>query len=124
VHEERKRRHVEREPLGLARPIQERAPEQLELFDGIAQARDLDVAGPPRLSEPVWGIELRSLLDLRQEPLSELASRILPVPVERRRKRRVVPIGLGRLSLPKLSLRANLGPQQGLLLVTVRLSSL
>ena len=98
VHEERQRRHVEREPLRLAGPVEERLAERLQPLDRIRQSGDLDVAERPGLGEPVRRLELGGLLDLREKPLAELARGVLPVPVERRRERRVVPVRLRRLA--------------------------
>ena len=44
-----------------------------------------------------------------REPLAHLTARVLPVPFEARRERRVVAVGLRRLLLPELRLRADVG---------------
>jgi hypothetical protein len=58
-----------------------------------------------RLDEPVRRIELGRLVDLRKQPFPELARTVLPIPIERRRERRVVPIRLRWLLLLELRLR-------------------
>jgi hypothetical protein len=81
VHEERQRRYVEREPLRLADPVEERFPKRLQPLDCILQSGNFDIAERPRLREPVRRIELRGLLYLRKQPFPELARSVLPVPV-------------------------------------------
>ena len=70
VDEERQRRHVEGEPLGLAGPVEERLAKRLELASECAHL-----------------LERLGLEDPRDQLLPALAGRVLPVPVERRRER-------------------------------------
>jgi hypothetical protein len=121
VDEERQSRHIKREALYLAGPVEERSRQRLQSIDCVLQAVDLYVAERPRRVEPVRRRELRRLLDLREQPLPELARRVLPVPVERRREPRVVPVRLRRLLLPELGLCADVGTKEGFVLVTIRL---
>ena len=104
MDEERQRRDVEREPLGLAGPVEERPREPAELRGRLLRL-----------------LERARVEDLLDERLAALARRVLPVPVERGRERRVVAVGLRRLALPELRLRPDLGPQQRLLLMAVAL---
>ena len=57
VDEERQRRHVEREPLGLAGPVEERPRQRLQARDASCKPGDLDAAERPRLVERVRWIE-------------------------------------------------------------------
>jgi hypothetical protein len=81
MDEKRQRWRVEREPLRLAGPIEERLPERLQPLDCILQTGNLDARERPRLREPVRGTELRGLLDLREQPLPKLARRVLAIPI-------------------------------------------
>jgi hypothetical protein len=62
--------------------------------------------------------------DLADQRLSMLARRVLPVPIERRRERRVVPVRLRRLLLSKLRLGPNIRPEKRLFVVDVRLRTM
>ena len=67
-------------------------------------------AGPGQLS--CGGLSQRGrLLDLPEQPLAQLAGRVLPVPLQAGRERRVVAVGGRRLLLAELGLRAHVGPQ-------------
>src|SRR3954447_23546867 len=74
------------------------------------------------LGEQVGRGKSRCLVDLVDEPFPEIASWVLPVPVESWCERRVVAIGLRRLLLPKLRLGAHIRTKKDLVLVTVTLS--
>ena len=120
VDEQGQRRHVEREPFGLAGPVEKGLRQRLQLADFGARSGQLlacgvevvvgyavgvclaDVGGEPRDALAQRG-------DLRLRPL---ARRVPSVPVERRRQRRVVAPGGGLLFLAELRLRADLGPEQ------------
>jgi hypothetical protein len=53
----------------------------------ISEPADLNVCEPPRLGEEMRRIEPRSLVDLSDQPFPELASGVVSIPIERRRKR-------------------------------------
>ena len=78
VDEQRQRRHVEGEPLGLAGPVQERPAQRLQPLDSVREPADLDIAECARFGEAVRRIEPESLLDLREQPFAELAGRFCP----------------------------------------------
>jgi len=67
----------------------------------------------------VRGIDLRGLLDLPEQPLPELARRVLAIPIQRRRERRVIPVRLRRLLLPELRLRSDIRAKECLVAVFV-----
>jgi hypothetical protein len=93
VDEERQRRHVERQPLGLAGPVEEWLGEAGQFVGSHASL-----------------FERARVEDLLDERLAALASDVLAIPVECGRQRRVVPVGLRRLALGELRLRPDLGP--------------
>jgi hypothetical protein len=124
VYEKRQRRHVEREPLSLPRPVEKWLRERPQPLNRICQPGNLDALERPWLREPVRRIERRCVLDLCEEPLPELANRVLSVPIQRRRERRVVAVALGRLLLLELSLRPDIGAKQRLVLMNVGLGAL
>jgi hypothetical protein len=69
-------------------------------------------------------VELGGFVDLRHQPLTELAHRVLTVPVERRRELIVVPIPLVLAALLELRLRSRLRAHDSLLIVLVSLRTL
>ena len=77
--EQRQRRHVEREPLRLARPVEEGARERLQPLDRVGQPYDLDVTEAARPGEDVWRVEPGRLVDLRDQPLAELSCWVVAV---------------------------------------------
>ena len=117
VDEQRQRRHVEGQPLRLARPVQERLGERLqragifagrgERLPGVGEFAPGKLAGLNHGGEP-----LDPALQRGDFLLRPLARMVQPVPVERRRQRRVVAVGNRILFLAELRLRANIGPQQ------------
>ena len=90
VDEERQRRHVERQPLGLAGPVEERLRQRLQLRRPPPWPAS-DASRPPGSAR------------ISASPCSRAG--VLPVPVERRRERRVVAVGLRRLLLLELQVR-------------------
>ena len=73
VDEQRQRGHVEREPLRLARPVEERPRERFQPLDRVGETGYLDVAELARLGEGVRRVEPGCLVDLGDEPLAELS---------------------------------------------------
>jgi hypothetical protein len=65
-------------------------------------------------------LEVRGLDYLLKQPFTELARRVLAVPVEGGRKRRVVPVGRRRLLLLELRLRPDVRAQEGFVGVLIR----
>ncbi|HEY8724018.1 MAG TPA: hypothetical protein VIL92_09200 [Gaiellaceae bacterium] len=112
MDEQRQGRDVERQPLGLTGPVEERRAECLQSVDCVLEPADLDAVERSRLREAVRRIEFRRLLDLGEEPFPQLARGILAVPIEGRGERRVVPVPLWRLLLLELRLGADIGPKQ------------
>ena len=131
VDEERQRRHVEGQPFGLARPVEEWARQTAELLDGVLERADggehgaIGGAQLARLVEGVGRGEGRGLRYQAQEPFADLSGGVLPVPAQRGRKGRVVSVGRRGLLLPELGLRPDLGAHRaGGLVVTVVLRDL
>ena len=91
ANNEWERRHVERELLRLARPVEEGPRERLQPLDRVGEAGDLDVteAARPgedmRPGEDVWRVEPGCLVDLGDQPPAELSCWVVAVPVERGR---------------------------------------
>jgi hypothetical protein len=113
MDKERKGRHVEREPLGLARPVEEGPAEGRQL------AEQFERLGRGGAEGFVAGIGGQRVVDPRQPPaefreqrLALLAGRVLTVPVERRGERGVIAVGPGRLLLLEPGLRADVGPDR------------
>jgi hypothetical protein len=73
--------------------------------------------GGLELQRPVERVRRREgsrTLDKVEEPLARLSCGVLTVQVERTGERRVVPVGDGRLLLPKLRLRPDFGAHRAL----------
>ena len=114
VDEERQRRDVEREALGLAGPVEERPTEALQRARRPrASERTVTSTRPSSARNScgesnAWGAGSAAPFSISAEqPLAQLARAVLAVPVERGRERRVVAPGRGRLLLAELRLRAD-----------------
>ncbi|MEB2338360.1 MAG: hypothetical protein OZ918_07035 [Nitrospirales bacterium] len=95
MDEQRQGRHVEGQPFGFARPIQEGLTEALEFRRG-----------------GFGFFERLGVEDFLDERLALLTGWIRGVPIERGRERRIVAVGLGRFLLLELRLRADLRPHE------------
>jgi hypothetical protein len=96
VDEEGERGHVEREPLGLAGPVEERARQRPELLRRRLDPRD----GFISLGVVGRGLQPGSLRgDLGDQRLALLAGRVLAVPLQARRERRIIAMRGRRLLL-------------------------
>ncbi len=119
VHEQRQRRHLERQPLCLPCPVEERPRQPLQLSDRVGERSHRRDHPTAPVAELLRLLELRPgqparFVDLRQQPLPQAARAVLRVPVKGRAQRAVVAVRRGRLLLLELRLRADVGSQQHL----------
>ena len=121
VDEKRQRRHVEGQPLGLPGPVEKGLGQPLQRGGVVPGCREL-CSGLGEIvfrnASAVRGIDDRrqlrdALLQGGDPRLALLPGRILSVPVQGRRERRVVAVGGRRLLLAELRLHADVGPQEG-----------
>ena len=129
MDEERQRRHIEAEPLRLARPVQEWPLNGLQLLHSVFQTMHggqrlaVRAGDPLRLLEAVRRGQLGRLRDARQQPLAQPTAAVAFVPAQSRVQRSVIAVCPGLLALLELRLCAHVGPHGAvgcLVLVAVR----
>lgn len=98
MHKKRQRRHVERELLGFASPIKKGFRKPGKLARGVS-----------------GGFERRCFQNFTKQRFALLTRGILAIPIERRRKGRIVRVARWLLALAKLCLRADVRPLRGCL---------